>query len=179
MTHQREGRTGEERARKVPAVAAVHDRLVPGNAAAPGLMRIGDEARRAILRTGRRDQEGIRTLLDLVRPGRRYVGGIRQRSGTLGPQRFVLGERADHRVEAEEERRAQHETRRHVLAVGGEEAIEPRLLWMLFHVAVETRRIGFEERPNVFRLALIIAVDRRADIEQSGCEIGGRPSAAR
>src|SRR3546814_4107917 len=60
----------------------------------------------------------------------------------------AFGQFAEHRIEPEEEGRAQHESRDDILAGCREQPRQPHLVRMLVGIMVEPRGIGGEQRPH-------------------------------
>ncbi len=153
----------------------MHHQLVPGDAAGPRLVRVRHEPSEAVRRSLRRDDEGVRAVLVAVGADRGDVGRVRRGARALDRQRLVAGERAQHRIEPEEEGRADDEAGRDILAVDREQLGEPDFAGVLLRIAVETGGIAVEQRAHVGRLLHVIACHGRAGVEPVDDEIGLRP----
>ena len=131
-------------------------------------MRVGDDAREAIGRTLRRDNERVGAVGHRLAGGgkRGGIGRIRHRTGAFARQRLVAGQRAERLVEPEEERRAQDEAGRDVLAIRRKQPRQPHLARVAAGVSVEASGIGIEQSAYVGWLLQIIAVRRFPRAEQ-------------
>ena len=207
MAEEGEGAAGKIRARIMPAFAAFDDQLVPGDAAPPGLVRIGDEQGRPA-RFLRRDGEGVgacqravpaegeggasrfwpgggavvRRILDHA--GRRDAivcgSGIgHDRRAEFRPQILACHQWPDDVVEPEEERLAQREARRHVRSVNGEEIGDLEFVRMRGSELVEAAGIGFEQGAGIGGKVGIAPLRRPACVEEVIDVIDLRPILSR
>ncbi len=139
---QHEGRAGEEPARDVPALVALKHRLVPRHRAGVGLVRIDEQARRAVGRAAGRDRHAVRT------------------DGQGGLAAGVGGEFLQRVGEAVEERRLEHEAGGDVLARQRQKA---RLdgIGMKRGVIIHAIRVTFEHALDVGgQVAVVARIDR-------------------
>ena len=175
MPEQRVRRAGESRAGKVPALPRVHHQLIPGDAAAPRLVRIGDEPRPAVARSPRCDRKGVGARFRRTRPHRSRRRRVILR--TFRRDRLVASERAEHALQPEEERRAHHEPHSHIAAVDREQLRQLHLARMPLRIAVQPGGIAVEQRAHVARLLVVVAVHRRARVKQVDDVLRVRPLA--
>jgi len=157
VSEQRIGRAGEVGAGEVPALAAMHHQLVPGDAAFPRLVRVDHQPRRPVGGPRRRDRKGVRAALA-------DVGGI-----AIGQP--PLGQRADDVVEPEEERRAQREAGDDVLRGHRKQPAERHLVRMAVGVAVDPGGIAGDQRAGVGRQPRQRRLRHRAGVQQMPGEV--------
>ena len=183
VAEEGEGRSGEVRARIVPAFLAFDDQLVPCHPATQRLVAVRNK-RRWPAGFLRRNREGVRPVMRAVgtegrigdvflclrlayqRVGRRLARVTGNVGSILEAQRLTRDQRLDHSVEAEEERLAQGKSCGHIAPVDREEIAELHLARVLLREIVEACGIGFEQSARILRQLRIMAVRRAARVEQ-------------
>ena len=151
---QHEGRTREEAAGDMPALAAFDDGLVPGDRAGEGLVAVDQQAGGAVGRARRGDGDAVGALGHGI--GRQVVEALQ------------LG------VEAVEEGGLEDEAGGDVLARDGEHARRD-LIGMLGAVEVDAVGVALQHGADVGRqLAFITGVDRLPDAQQADDVVGRR-----